>query len=139
MPGWFATYGTPLRAGRDFTAADRQGAAPVAIVNETCARRLFGTTDALGRIVRESTPPGMPSRDAEIVGIVADAAYGSLRDTHEPTMYAPLAQLPDGQVFPQASLSVRAAAGEPAALTRSIADALGRVARIDPAQVLRQS
>jgi predicted permease len=47
-PAYFATLGVTLRAGRDFTAADRDGAAPVAIVNQTAARRLWPGRDPIG-------------------------------------------------------------------------------------------
>ena len=40
-PGWFATFGTPLLAGRDLTERDRRGSARVAVVNETFARTFF--------------------------------------------------------------------------------------------------
>ncbi|HEV8629639.1 MAG TPA: FtsX-like permease family protein [Thermoanaerobaculia bacterium] len=42
----------PFLRGRDFTAADRDPAAPVVLVNETFARRVFGNQDPLGRHVR---------------------------------------------------------------------------------------
>jgi len=64
----------------------------------------------------------------DVVGIVADATYLSLRDAVPPTMYIPLAQRPQGSgFFPFATLSVRAATGSAAALTRSVGDAIARV------------
>jgi ABC-type antimicrobial peptide transport system permease subunit len=66
----------------------------------------------------------------EVVGIVADATYLSLRDAVPPTMYVPLAQQPAGSgSFPFATLSVRAANGPPAFLVRAVGDA---IARVDP-------
>jgi putative ABC transport system permease protein len=72
-PGWFATYDTPLIAGRDFEARDLPGA-PVAIVNAAFARRFFGSQPALGQRVRLNNGPDRHDL-VEIVGVVADAAY----------------------------------------------------------------
>ena len=53
-PGWFATYGVRLKSGRDISEHDRGGGPPVAVVDETFARRFFpGVADPVGRhIVR---------------------------------------------------------------------------------------
>jgi putative ABC transport system permease protein len=128
-PDWFATYGTPLVAGRDFDERDRLASPPVAIVNETFARRFLQGGNPLGRRIRN--PPSAPSDVPpwlEVVGIVADATYLSLRDAAPPTMYVPLAQQPGGSgFFPFATLSIRAARGAPGALARGIGDAIARV------------
>jgi len=125
---WFATYGTRLVAGRDFDARDRLGAPPVAIVNETFVRRFLQGGHAVGRRIRN--PPSAPGETRpwmEVVGVVADAAYLSLRERVPPTMYVPLAQEVNANSFPFVTLSVRAASGPPAALARAVADAIARV------------
>jgi putative ABC transport system permease protein len=130
-PDWFATYGTRLEAGRDFNDRDRLASPPVAIVNETFARRFLQRGNPLGwRIRNPSSAPGETGPWMEVVGIVADATYLSLRDDVPPTMYVPLAQQPAGSgSFPFATLSVRAANGPPALLARAVGDA---IARVDP-------
>ena len=130
-PGWFATYGTRLVAGRDFDDRDRHPAPEVAVVNETFARRFLTGRNAIGRRIRNPSPvPGETRPWMEVVGIAADAAYLSLRDAVPATMYVPLAQQPAGSgFFPFATLSVRAASGPPASLVRGVADA---IARVDP-------
>jgi hypothetical protein len=40
-PGWFATFGTPLIAGRNLTDRDRKGAPPVVVVNQAFARKFL--------------------------------------------------------------------------------------------------
>ena len=65
----------------------------------------------------------------EVVGIVADATYLSLRDAVPATMYLPLAQQPVTGAFSFVTLSVRAASGPPALLAREIGDG---IARVDP-------
>ena len=118
-PGWFATYATPLVAGRDFNARDVPGV-PVAIVNAAFVRRFFGSQPALGRQVRIST--GTVHQDlVEIVGVVGDAAYRELRE-RPATLYRPLAQFEEP--FPIAAVTVRidpgGASGLQPALTRAI-------------------
>jgi putative ABC transport system permease protein len=67
-PDYFATLGVALRAGRDFNAADRAGTAPVAIVNETAARRLWPDRDPIGeRLVM--TEDGL---EFTVVGVAPD-------------------------------------------------------------------
>ena len=121
-PDWFRTYGTRMLAGRDFTAADTRGAPYVAIVNEAFARRFTGGANPMSRRVREPARPSSPNPEREIVGYVADAAYRSLREPVPPTMYLPFEQ--NTTVPSSASISVRAATGSPALLTRGLASAL---------------
>ena len=115
-PGWFATYGTPILAGRDFDDRDRAGTQPVAIVNEAFARRfLTAPTRWAARSGRGPAGPAMPFM--EIVGLVSDAVYRSLRDPVPPTMYVPLAQPDEDGADVVVALNVRAAGGSPALLT----------------------
>jgi predicted permease len=125
-PGLFATFGTPLLAGRDFTPADNLAAPRVIIVNETFARKYFGGASPIGHWVRnEPTPRSNNPPRLQIVGLVRDSVYDSLRDAIPPTMYQVFTQ--NEQPGPSATIVVRAAAGSPALLTRSLADTLGRV------------
>lgn len=82
---FFKTLGIPVLRGRTFETAD-EGGAPAAIVNQTLAKRLFGSEDVVGRILstgsrRRQTPP------LHIVGVVADARYTGLREPKPPTFY----------------------------------------------------
>ena len=70
--GYFSTLGIRIRQGRAFTADDRAGGAPVAIVNETMARRVWGGESPIGKCVRaEMMAPDAPC--SEVVGVAADA------------------------------------------------------------------
>jgi predicted permease len=126
-PGWFSTFGTPLLAGRDFTDGDRRGSSRVAMVNEAFVRRYFGDSGPLGRWV--TIYPGTPrARPMEVVGVVADAVYTSLRDPVPATWYAPLDQWDvAGLAFPSIHLSVRAQTGAPAVLAKGIESAIATV------------
>jgi predicted permease len=92
--GYFATLGTRLLAGRDFTPADREGSAAVVVINQAMAKRVFGRASAVGRRIRYDVGP-MKSADAEVVGVVEDAVYRSLREGGEATLYVALRQQPD--------------------------------------------
>ena len=127
-PGYFQTYRTRLLAGRDFGSGDTLGAPPVAIVNETFARTFMNGETPIARTLTEDASPGHPAVTREIVGYVEDAVYGRLREPVPPTLYIPYMQRKDeGMLSSGMSISVRAAAGSPALLTRSIAAALSRV------------
>jgi predicted permease len=125
-PGWFGTYGVPILVGRDFTDADRVGAPAVAVVNQTLARQSLNGADVLGRTITLTT--GGPVVSMQIVGVVGDILYSSLREAAPPIVYTPLAQfyMPPALLTSMA-LSVRAKTGLPAALTKSIATAVGSV------------
>lgn len=123
--GYFSVLEAPLLAGRAFTAADRAGAAPVAVVNQTAALRFYGgVRAALGQGVRIERKGEPAAR--EIVGVVGDIAQFS-GDTRPAAFYEPLAQLPQRDI----GIFMRAAR-PPAAGT--LAPALrAAVARLDRA------
>jgi predicted permease len=128
-PGWFGTLGLKMVAGRDFTTTDRAGAPPVAIVNRAFERRFLSGQPALGQIVHRA-PPETPG-GFEVVGIVEDAVYRSLRAPMEPTMYLPLAQIDDAGS--SIVVSVRSTSMPPRSLVKPLATALERE---DPAALL---
>jgi predicted permease len=124
-PDWFDTYGTRLLAGRDIAASDTVDSPKVMVVNEAFARRFTKGQNPIGHRAFERGSPRRPSVEREIVGYVQDAVYRSLRDPVPPTMYLPIPQQPEP---PSAmAVSVRAAQGSPALLTRSLAQALTAV------------
>ena len=125
-PDWFATYGTPILAGRDFTTHDTKTSTRVILVNEKFARKYFAGTSPIGKAVREVRSPGEDSPALEIIGVVQDAVYLTPRDAVPPTMYQAMLQ---GRSLnpPGVDLAVRAASGSPSALTRSLADTIMRV------------
>jgi predicted permease len=125
-PGWFATYGTPILAGRDFDARDARNALGVALVNETFVKKFIPGGNPIGRTIRELGDGSSLSRSYEIIGVVRDAVYLSPRDPVPPTMYQALSQGRVG-LAQGATLAVRAAHGSPSALARSLGDALMQV------------
>ena len=87
-PGYFRAIGSPLRHGRDLQGGDRQGAPQVLVVNETFARRYFGSRDPVGRTVSFW---GIPRR---IVGVVGDVRFRGLAREASPAVYPSLLQVP---------------------------------------------
>jgi putative ABC transport system permease protein len=128
-PRFFETYGTAIRAGRDFDVRDRAGALPVAIVNEAFAKKFLKGPSRLGQFVLPSGRPNQPQEQWEVVGIVEDAAYSAVRPPYPPTVYRPLAQLPADQVFTSAAIGIRSTSVSSASLTR---DAVSSLVRVDP-------
>jgi predicted permease len=93
-PGLFRTLGVPLVAGREFTRADSEGSQSVAIVNEAFARKFNLGRNAVGRrmqLGRSNTP----NLDIEIVGLVQDAKYSSVKADVPPQFFRPYTQLGD--------------------------------------------
>src|SRR6202041_166108 len=78
-PDYFRTMGTPLIAGREFTAADNLAAPKVAVVNEAFVRHFLADQNPLGRhFARGSGDKTKP--DIEIVGVVKDSKYAEMRE-----------------------------------------------------------
>ena len=86
-PNYFAVAGTRLLAGRPFNEHDNAQAPQVAIVNETFAKRLFGTVDVVGK----HYPTGV-GHQQEIVGVVEDGKYESLTEDPKPAVFWPILQ-----------------------------------------------
>jgi putative ABC transport system permease protein len=131
-PAWFRTYSTRLLAGRTFTDDDRAGSPDVVIVNETFVRRFLPHRSPVGETVRQppgSTPSGAarPPITHQIIGVVQDAVYDSLRDPVPPTMYRAFSQWSPPST--SIDLTVRAVTGEPAALASTVAAAIAGVDR----------
>lgn len=125
-PEYFTTLGISVTHGRPFTNQDRTGTPPVAVVNESAARRIWGTDDAIGRRFRLGDAQGPL---VEIVGIAADARYRDLTTDLtgarvEPDVYFPFAQRTDRDI----EIAVRTSDGA----TLPIASLQRALASVDP-------
>ena len=85
-PGYFRTLGVPLMSGREFTAADTEGAPKVAIVNEAFAKKFNLGRDAVGKHMAQ----GDGKLDIEIVGLVQNAKYSEVKQEIPPRFLPPL-------------------------------------------------
>lgn len=127
VPGYFATAGQPLVAGRDFTDADRADTEMVCIVNAGFARRFWPGQDALGKRVKMGPLDG-PRPWLKVVGIAADTKvipypYDNERDG---TIYLPLKQLLAISATEDDFNFVIATAGDPRAQETAVRAALTR-------------
>jgi putative ABC transport system permease protein len=89
MPGYFEAMAIPLRSGRVFDSFDgRDDGQRVAIVNETLAKRYFGTASPINRQVK------MPmAGDLTIVGVVGDVKQDGLQAQAAPEVFVPYERL----------------------------------------------
>jgi predicted permease len=122
-PGYFDVLGMRVLSGRTFGDADREATASVAIVNQTFANQFLGGADPVGRRVGlcSSVPCSGPVGMMEIVGLVEDAKYYTLREESRPMLFLPLAQ---NNQNPR-EIEVRTAA-EPAAVAAALHRELSR-------------
>jgi predicted permease len=90
-PGYFGTVGMRLLDGRDFTRSDIEGGAKVAIVNEAFARKFRLTGHVVGSRMSSDSGDGA-KLDTEIVGLVKDAKYSSVKREIPPVYFAPYRQ-----------------------------------------------
>jgi putative ABC transport system permease protein len=116
-PGYFHTMGTALLAGREFSAADNLSARKVAIVNEVFARKVFGTPQVVGRTFRLEAEAGKPEPLLEIVGVVSNTKYYTLREDFLSIGFFPAEQAPAPDV---GTTFVVRAHGSPGALMQAI-------------------
>jgi len=95
-PGFFASLGVPLIAGRDFTEADRRGAEQVVIVSQSLAQRMFPNQDAVNRRMMWTDPVtkfiGVSVAPRRIVGVVADVDDENVVPAATMTVYHPFEQ-----------------------------------------------
>ncbi len=89
-PGYFRAMGIPLRAGRELTERDDEGAPKVAVVNEAFAKRYFGSGSPIGRRFMIGASNQRPF-DHEIIGVVADF-QNDVREPARETFYVPYSQ-----------------------------------------------
>ena len=82
---YFESLGTSVILGRDFLPSDETEHSRVAVINQTMANRFFGEQNPIGKHFGSG-----PEDRAEIVGVVKDAKYSSLRETSHPAFYLPL-------------------------------------------------
>jgi len=135
-PDYFAALGIPLRAGRVFGDQDQANGMPVAIVNETMAKRFWPGASPLGRRIapggRTADGPGgamAGRRWTTVVGVVGDARQRhSVLAEVRPELYLPLAQT--AEQSRDMAILVRTT-GDPAAWTAAVER---QVLALDPQQ-----
>ena len=115
-PAYLATMGIPIIEGRDLSLRDTATSPKVAIVNQTFVRLWAGNRNPIGQTFRTRPEPGYPSTVYEIVGVVPDAKYNSLRGDTPPLAFAPDSQYPPGG--PWAAVMIHSSGDTAAAMAR---------------------
>jgi len=113
MHNYFEAMGIPIRRGRNFDPNDGPTAPPVAVINETMARRLFPNQEPLGQHVR--TGPAPTGTWTTIVGVIGDIRHGGLEEVPQPEMYINYLQGP-----PVSPFIVLRTTGDPALLAETV-------------------
>lgn len=86
-PNYFSTVGIPILMGRDISANDSGAAPRVGLINQTMAQYYFGKGNPIGRQISDTYPDNLAS--FEVVGVVADARYNSIREKTPRRFYVP--------------------------------------------------
>ncbi len=115
---YFAAMRIPLMAGRLFDSADRPDGPPVALINQTAARRFFPRGDAVGRRIRIGPDPH--STPITIVGVVGDIRDEGLGVPPRPTLFADHTQ----QAWDRSMSLVVRTAGDPRSIEPSLRQAV---------------
>ncbi len=113
MHNYFETMGIPLKQGRTFNQDDSGTAPPVAVINETMARRLFPNEDPIGKHVRMGPNPS--GTWTTIVGVIGDIRHGGLEEVPQPELYITYLQGP-----PVGPFIVLRTTGDPALMTETV-------------------
>src|SRR5205085_2164953 len=113
-PAYFDTIGIRFIAGRNFIADELQSKAPVVVMNQTLAKRLWPNEDAVGQHLRNvPSRPDTPPVVSTVIGVVADTHQEGLESRTRPEITKPMVD------FTQLTLAVRAI-GDPEALITSV-------------------
>ena len=89
---YFHTMGIAFLRGRDFQVNDRAGSPPVAIVNETFARKYLNNHGLDAQVLIPTPGPPPVFSGVQVVGVVADSKYGNLGEEPAPALYRPYLQ-----------------------------------------------
>lgn len=125
-PGYLQAMGIPLKRGRDFNEYDKRESAPVALINETLARRYFPNEDPIGKqlsIEGQQAP-------REIVGVFGDVKQLKLDLEGKSEIYVSFLQ------FPVAAMNIVVRTKtDPGSMTSTV---LQQIAQVDPDQPVFQ-
>jgi putative ABC transport system permease protein len=96
-PDYFRTMNIPILSGRDFTNRDTLHSQPVAIINDSFARRYWPDESPIGAHIKIDDNNHAP-REVEIIGVVGDVRHVGLHADPAPEIYVPFSQIPEENV-----------------------------------------
>jgi predicted permease len=98
-PAYFRAMGTRVIAGREFLVSDGAAQSPVCILNQSAAQYFFPQGNAVGSFLRSPDRPGETPTQYEVVGVVEDTRYTSLRTPAPRMVYKPFLQETGDDLF----------------------------------------
>jgi putative ABC transport system permease protein len=120
-PGYLATLGIPLVAGRAIADTDTERSPLVVVISQGLAVRVWPNVSPIGKKILVGRFPGF----AEVIGVAGDVKNNGLAREPMPAMYTPYPQRP----WPAMQFAVRAAVGDPLALVNQVRSAVQSVDR----------
>ena len=117
-PKFFETMQIPILSGRDFNERDMANPEASAVINETAAKKYFANENPIGQRIGQQFEE---SGKTEIIGVIKDTKYDSVRDAAPATMYTPI------RAGTRSLQVVIRTASEPAAMTETVRLALQQV------------
>jgi predicted permease len=128
-PRYFETEGMPLLLGRPITAQDVKGSPEVAVVNEAFVSSFLSNTNPIGRRFGPGAGDPQHSGEVEIVGVVKDAKFFSLREQPPPMVFLSLFQA-EGDMA-RGGLEIRAV-GDPRSIAEEVPQDLAETDKSAP-------
>ena len=124
-PGYFEMLHVPRVSGRTFDSGDSEGTAPVVVVNQTLASRLWPGQAAVGNFVKLAGSSG----SARVIGVVGNGKYMALDEEPRAHLWVPFAQSPRAQMIAHI---------DPGSVGRIDTAALLRAARVEEELIVMQ-
>lgn len=121
-PGYCATLGLPLRAGREIGFQDTPASPKIAVVNESFAKKFFEGENPIGRRFGYDDAA---SADFEIVGVIGDVRYERAKEAAVPTAYRSILQAQGEGAF-LSNLEIRTE-GDPLTASSAVRSAIAQV------------
>jgi putative ABC transport system permease protein len=116
-PDYFRTMGIPLLRGRAFNTHDIKTSAPIAVINEACAREIFPDEDPLGKFVVNFGPD---KETLQIIGVVGNIRHLALDVAPRAELYQPIGQA----MWPRMFFALRSVNAAPLALLPAVQTAI---------------
>jgi putative ABC transport system permease protein len=96
-PDYFRTMSIPMLSGRDFEDRDTAHTQPVAVINDSFARRYWPGESPIGAHIKIDDNNQGP-REVEVIGVVGDVRHIGLHVDPAPEIYVPISQIPEENV-----------------------------------------
>jgi putative ABC transport system permease protein len=131
-PNYFSVLRQPMRRGRAFTAQDRPGSQPVAIVTPGIAEKLWPGQDPIGKLVATNY---MANEFMTVVGVVTEASSWTMPRGTQNEVFVPYAQYPNAEPVRAQLVATVRTSGDPSSLMPVVRERLRALAPDSPARL----